>query len=176
MVLKILLIVVILLGLFLIAAALQSEDFKISRSMVIAAPADKIFPLVNDLKAFDKWNPFMEVDPQVKVNYEGSASGVGMSSAWSGNNQIGAGKDTIVESRPNQLVGMRLDFDRPMKSTSNVIFTFASQAQGTLVTWSMTGKKNYMTKIFHMLMNMDKMVGGSFEKGLTNLKTMVEKK
>jgi uncharacterized protein YndB with AHSA1/START domain len=176
MVLKILLLVVILLGVFLITAAFQSEDFKIARSTFITAPADKIFPLVNDLKAFDQWNPFMECDPQVKVNYDGPVSGVGMSSTWSGNNQIGAGKDTIVESKPTQLVGMRLDFERPMKSTSSVIFTFAPQAQGTLVTWSMTGKKNYMAKIFHMLMNMDKMIGGSFEKGLFNLKTMVEKK
>jgi hypothetical protein len=117
MVLKVLLVVVVLLVLFLMAAAFQTEDFRISRSMVVMAPADKIFQFMNDLKAFNKWNPFMENDPQVKVTYEGLASGVGMSSTWSGNNQIGAGKNTIVESKPNQLIGMRLDFERPMKTT-----------------------------------------------------------
>jgi hypothetical protein len=176
MVLKILLVVAILLGVFLITAAFQSEDFKIERSVLITAPADKIFPLVNDLKAFDQWNPFLVRDPKVKVIYDGPSSGIGMSSTWNGNDQLGAGKNTIVESHPNELVGMRLDFERPMKTTNSVIFTFKPQVEGTLVTWSMSGKKNYMAKIFNMLMNMDKVVGGEFEAGLSNLKVVVEKK
>lgn len=139
MLVKIILVLLILIGLFLIVASFQPNDFKISRSTLVMAPVDKIFPQVNDLKAFDKWNPFMEADPQAKVTYEGPNSGIEMSSTWSGNNQIGAGKNTIVESRSNQLVGMRLDFERPMKNTANVQFTLEPQAQGTLVTWNMIG-------------------------------------
>jgi hypothetical protein len=81
-----------------------------------------------------------------------------------------------VESRPNELVGMRLDFERPMKNTANVQFIMEPQAQGTLVTWNMTGDCNFLAKVMHMIINMDKMVGGSFEKGLANLKSVVEKK
>jgi hypothetical protein len=125
MLVKIILVIVVFIGLFLVVASFQPNDFKISRSILVMAPADKIFTQINDLKAFDKWNPFMEADPQVKVIYDGPESGVGMSSAWSGNNQIGAGKNTIVESRPNQLVGMRLDFERPMKNTAKVQFTWS---------------------------------------------------
>lgn len=146
MVLKIFLVAVILLGVFLIMAAFQSEDFKISRSVLMTAPEDKIFPLVNDLKAFDKWNPFMVRDPQAKIIYDGPSTGVGMSSAWNGNERLGAGKNTIVESHPNELVGMRLDFERPMKATNSVVFTFTPQAQGPWVTWSMTGKRDIWTK------------------------------
>jgi hypothetical protein len=39
----------------------------------------------------------------------------------------------------------------------------------------MTGKNNFMAKVIHLFMNMDKMVGGQFEQGLAQMKSMVEK-
>lgn len=170
----ILVILAVIIVVVLVLASMQPNEFKLSRSAVVKAPADKIFPEINDLKAFDKWNPFIEADPNVKVTYAGPESGVGMSSSWNGNNQIGEGMDTIIDSKANQSVVMRLDFVRPMKNTAQVTFTLQPQAQGTLVTWDMTGKNNFVGKLFHLCINMDKMVGGQFEHGLNNLKAKVE--
>ena len=170
---KILLVLVVLVALVLIAASFQPNEFKVVRSTVVNASADKVYPQIDDLKAFDKWNPFMEADPNAKVTYEG-VSGMGMSSTWDGNNRMGAGKNTITSVQKDQSVGMRLDFERPMKNTAQVMFTLQPQGSGTLVTWVMTGNNNLMGKVFHLFVNMDKMVGGQFEKGLANLKNTVE--
>jgi uncharacterized protein YndB with AHSA1/START domain len=53
-------------------------------------------------------------------------------------------------------------------------FTFTPQGDRTAVTWSMSGTQNFMAKAFCMFMSMDKMVGGEFEKGLAQMKSVAE--
>lgn len=38
----------------------------------------------------------------------------------------------------------------------------------------MEGNNNYLAKALHLVMNMDKMVGGEFEKGLADMKKVAE--
>jgi hypothetical protein len=38
----------------------------------------------------------------------------------------------------------------------------------------MVGRNNVMAKAVHLFMNIDKMVGGQFEKGLAQMKSVVE--
>jgi hypothetical protein len=38
----------------------------------------------------------------------------------------------------------------------------------------MFGKNNFMSKAFGLFVNCDKMVGGDFEKGLANMKSVTE--
>jgi len=77
---------------------------------------------------------------------------------------------TLTESRPSDLIRIKLEFIRPFKATNTTEFTFKPQDGQTLVTWTMTGRNNFMSKAFCLFMNMDKMVGGDFEKGLANMK------
>ena len=81
---------------------------------------------------------------------------------------------TIVESRPNELVRIRLDFEKPFTSTGLAEFTFKPAGDQTSVTWSMTGRKNFITKAMGLIVSMDKMIGGQFEEGLANLKGLAE--
>jgi hypothetical protein len=81
---------------------------------------------------------------------------------------------TVTESRPDDLVRIRLEFLRPFKATNDAEFTFQPQAGHTLVTWSMSGHKNFMSKAFGLLMNMDRLIGRDFETGLAQLRTLVE--
>ncbi len=83
---------------------------------------------------------------------------------------------TLTESRPNDLVRIRLEFMRPFKATNTAEFTFKPDANQTAVTWSMSGRKNFMLKAFGLFMDMDKMVGGDFEKGLASMKAVCEAK
>jgi hypothetical protein len=94
----------------------------------------------------------------------------------SGNKSIGEGRMTIVESRPHELVRMRLDFMRPFASTAFAEFTFAPDDGRTAVTWSMAGRNNFMAKAIHLIVNMDRMIGGQFEHGLAALKLQAEAK
>ncbi|MEO6183584.1 MAG: SRPBCC family protein [Verrucomicrobiota bacterium] len=174
-ILKIILIAIpVVIVVFLMVVAMQPSGFSVARSLVIAAPPDAIFPHVNELKKWEAWNPWGKIDPAMKLTYEGPASGVGAAYAWVGNNQVGEGRMTITESRPNELVQFKLEFYKPMAGVSAAEFTFKPEGNRTTVTWTMNGKNNFLAKAMCMFMNMDKMIGGQFETGLADLKLVAE--
>jgi len=165
----------VLIGGFLIVVAMQPTDFLVRRTATMAAPPATVFANVNSFHKWEAWSPWAKMDPDAKAIFEGPEEGEGAKFTWSGNDKVGEGTQTIVESKPDERIRIRLDFKRPMEATNDVEFTFKPQEEKTLVTWDMTGKKNFVSKAFCMFFNMDKMVGGDFEKGLTSLKTIVEK-
>ncbi len=170
----ILIVVAVLILLFLVIVAIQPSDFRITRTINIAAPADVVFEQVNDLHKMDAWSPWLEPDPSVKKTYEGPSSGEGAVFAWAGNNQVGEGRMTITESHPYDLVRIRLDFIKPFATTNTAEFTFEPEGDHTIVTWSMFGKQPFMGKAISLFMDMDKMIGDNFEKGLANMKNIAE--
>ncbi len=165
----------VMLGLFLVIVAMQPNHFRVTRSATMSAAPDVVFAQVNNFHNWEAWSPWAKLDPDAKPVFEGPESGEGAKFSWSGNDKVGAGTQTIVESKPDERIRIRLDFERPMKATDDVEFTFKPQDDKMLVTWNMSGTKNFMSKAICLFMNMDKMVGGDFEKGLASLKTIVEK-
>jgi len=172
---KVLIGIVVIIIVFLVVVALQPANFRVARSIAVAAPPDAVFPHVNELKKWAVWNPWEKIDPNMKLTYEGPESGAGASYSWLGNKEVGEGRMTITASRPNELVQFKLEFFKPMSGTSDAEFTFKPQGHQTEVTWSMTGKNNFIAKAMCLFMNMDQMIGGQFEKGLADLKTIAEK-
>jgi len=160
----------------LVVVALQPSDYRVTRTATIDAPPAAVFARVNDLRQFQTWNPFARMDPNAKNTFEGAPAGVGAAMAWSGNKNIGEGRMAIVESRADELVRMRLDFMRPFASTAFAEFTFVPEGGRTAVTWSMTGRNNFMAKAIHLVVHMDRMLGGQFEQGLAALKSQAEAK
>lgn len=171
---KILIAVAVVLVVFLIAVAFQPNHFRVERSIVVAAPAAVPFGHVNDLQKWNAINPWAKLDPAMKSTYGGPPSGVGASHTWAGNGEVGEGMMTIIDSRPSDLIRMRLDFKKPFASTATAEYTFRSQGAGTEVRWSLSGAKNFISKAFGLVMNVDKMVGDQFEKGLADLKAISE--
>jgi hypothetical protein len=154
--------------------AMQPAGFRIERTTIIAAPPAEVFGQINDLHRFQDWSPWAKLDPGCKVTFDGPQEGIGSSFHWSGNNKVGEGTMTIIESRPSELVKATLEFLRPFKATNMAEFAFQPVDNGTKMTWSMTGNRNFVMKGFSLFMNMDKLVGGDFEKGLATLKTLCE--
>lgn len=171
---KILIGIAVVIIVFLVVVAMQPSTFNVTRSLTIGAPPDAVFPHVNELKKWEMWNPWGKIDPNMKLTYDGPPSGVGASYAWVGNNEVGEGKMTVTGSRTNESVQFKLEFFKPMAGVSEAEFTFKPQGNQTVVTWTMSGKNNFIAKAFCLFMNMDKMVGGNFEKGLADLKVVVE--
>jgi hypothetical protein len=134
----------------------------------MAAPPENAFAQVNDFHAWPAWSPWM------KKTFEGAPSGVGAVYAWVGNKQVGEGKMTIEKSTPPSLIGIKLEFIKPFAATNQATFTFTPSAGGTNVTWAMDGQNNFVGKAFSMFMDMDKMIGGDFEKGLASMKSLAE--
>lgn len=165
--------VVVAVVLFVIIS-LQSAEFRVTRSTHVNAPAELVFAQVNDLHNWEVWSPWAKLDPNAKNTYEGSPSGIGAAFAWSGNNKVGEGRMVITESRPYELVRFQLDFLRPMRATNIAEFTFKSEGSQSKVTWLMTGHKNFFAKAFGLIIDCEKMVGPDFEKGLAQMKNVVE--
>ena len=174
MLVKILVAFAVIAVVLVAVVAAQPSTFRIARSATISAPPERVFAEVNDLHKWEAWSPWLKADPAAKTAYEGAAAGTGAAFRWSGNKDVGEGRMTITESRPSQLVRLKLDFMRPFASTSLAEFTFAPDGDRTLVTWSMTGDKNFMAKAIHLVLDMDKMVGAKFDEGLAQMKAVTE--
>jgi len=159
---------------FVIVVAMQPDEFRVSRSAIIAAPAAKVYAQVNELRKWEAWNPWGKLDPAAKMTYDGPPAGIGASYHWAGNNEVGVGRLTIVESRANEYIRMKLEFMKPFTATNTGEFTFRPEGGGTAVTWSMNGHKNFIAKTMHLFFDMDEMVGGQFAKGLADLKAIAE--
>ncbi|MCU0877197.1 MAG: SRPBCC family protein [Pirellulaceae bacterium] len=167
-------IAVLLIVVFIVVVAMQPSDFRILRRKQIAAPAATVFAHLNELMKWQAWSPWENLDPNLKRTYEGPPVGEGAKYSWSGNSKVGEGRMTIVDSRPDELVRIRLEFIRPFQATNTSEFALESIENQTVVTWSMTGKNTFMGKAFGLVMNMDKLIGADFEKGLTRLKSIAE--
>lgn len=174
MFLKILLALLACLAVLVVVITLRPADFRISRSATFLAPQAVVFEQVNDLKKWGQWSPWAKLDPQMKQTYEGPPAGTGASSAWVGNNQVGEGRMTITESRSNELVRMKLEFFKPFTAANDVEFTFTPDSDKTVMTWTMTGKNNFVSKAMGLFMNMEKICGDQFEQGLMSIKSIVE--
>jgi len=164
----------ILVVLILIIVATRPSDFHVTRSATIAAPTEQVFPQVNELRNWEAWNPWGKLDPNCKMTYQGPPAGVGASYAWAGNSKVGEGRSTITESQSNERVRFRLEFAKPMKATHAAEFTFRPEGDQTVVTWTMSGRNNFVGKVFGLVVNCDKMIGGQFEKGLARMKSLAE--
>lgn len=159
---------------FALIVGLQPPEFHVARSATIAAPPAEVFAQVNDFHNWEEWSPWAKLDPTAKTTFEGPRAGTGAVYTWSGNDQVGEGRMTVTDSRPHELIRIKLDFIRPFASTCTTEYTFKSEGKSTVVTWSMFGANDLVGKVFCLFCNMDKMVGGDFEKGLAQMNAVAE--
>lgn len=152
----------------------QPDALIVQRSATIQAPADIVFAKVNDFHKWSEWSPWEKLDPNMKRTFTGANAGLDAMYEWTGNDEVGKGRMTIQESKPNELVRIRLEFFEPWPQTSTTLFTFAPAGEGTTVTWKMEGKHNFVSKAMCLVMDMDKMIGKDFEKGLAQLDTAAQ--
>jgi len=153
--------------------ALQPAEFAVERSATIEAPAHLVYGYIENLREWEAWSPFARMDPQQQNSYEGPAAGVGAITAWEGP-EAGKGRATITGVKPDREVDVRLEFQEPMQVTNRAVFRLAPVGDATTVTWRLEGRNGFVAKAFSLLVDMDAMVGGEFEKGLASMKTLAE--
>jgi len=166
--------VVLVVGALALIVAMRPSEFRIERSTTIAAPAPAVFTQVNDFHNWQAWSPWAKLDPDVKNSYDGAPAGKGAVFAWAGNTKVGEGRMTITESRPSELVRVKLEFLKPFTATNTAEFTFKPEGDRTAVTWSMFGHNNFISRAVFLFMDMDKALGSEFEKGLASMKSAAE--
>lgn len=173
MFIKILIAVVLLFGGFLGYVAVQPSEMHIARERFIEASPEAIFPFINNSQKANEWMPWAEEDPGVKMTFSGPPEGVGSTSSWDSSGRMGTGKAEVVESLPNQSVKTKLTYSKPMNMSQIADVTLKPTAGGTIVRWEVSGNNTFVGRFFCVFINMEKVVGAQFEKGLSNLRSKV---
>jgi hypothetical protein len=168
-------VIVVIIGACLVVVAMQPGHYRVERSATMNAPPSAVFNQVNDFHKWNAWSPWAKLDPNMKTSFEGAPTGNGAVYGWTGNSDVGEGRMTITDSKPGELIKIKLEFVKPFAATSDTVFSFKPQGNQTAVTWTMDGENNFVGKAMCLVMSMDKMVGGDFEKGLAQMKSVAEK-
>ncbi|MEO6953915.1 MAG: SRPBCC family protein [Polyangia bacterium] len=167
----------VVLGAFALFVATRPTHFKVARARTMHAPAAVIFAQLDDFHQWAAWSPWDKMDPTMRRTYGGPDRGVGATYAWSGNDKVGSGTMTVAEARPSSRVVVDVDFEKPMQAHNIATFALMPHGEGnTLVTWSMEGDNSFIGKAFGVFVNMDKMLGEDFDRGLDTLESLSESK
>ncbi|MEM9731205.1 MAG: SRPBCC family protein [Myxococcota bacterium] len=154
------------IGLFL------PKDYRVERSIQIEAPPELVFDQVNSFRNWDEWSPWLAQDPTIKNEFSGPDSGVGAKVAWTSQDS-GEGSQTITSSERPKRIETRLDFGNMGQPGAD--FSFEPRGDGTLVTWGLSGTGvgalgGYFAQF------LDRLIGPTYEDGLTRLKRVSEEK
>ena len=150
------------------------EKYSLQTSIVINAPAKKVYDLMLDLDCFDDWNPFKTMDPSVTTKVTQSKPGPGSVYEYKGD-RIGRGQQVVVSAqKPNLIVSEMSFFGKKKTNVANIEFRIHEETSGTLVTWYMEGERGLGGKFMGVVLGFDKMMGKSFATGLSSLKTLME--
>jgi uncharacterized protein YndB with AHSA1/START domain len=151
----------------------MGKTLHVERRAVVPAAPERVFALLDDFRQWERWSPWEELDPNMAHAYSGPARGVGAVHEWKGNKKAGEGRMQIVDTDPPHRLDIDLTFVKPFKSRNTTRFTLAENGPGaTDVTWSMDSPMSFMLRIAGVFMNMDKRIGGDFEKGLAKLSSL----
>jgi len=167
-ILKGLLIFIVVVAVILVAVTFMlPSKVEMERSKFIAAPQELVFNQVNNLKAWDAWSPWHELDPNIELEYSSDdPSGEGAWYSWKGIDAVGSGKLTILTSEPHRYVRSQMLF---MESEDPAFanMTFEEADGGTQVTWSFEAEMSGTGKWFGLMM--ETFLGPSYERGLDKL-------
>ena len=168
-------VIVIIIAVIIGLAASRPGAFRVVRSILVHASAGEAFGLINDFHLWDQWSPWEKMDPGMKKSFSGALAGAGSVYEWEGNNKVGKGRMEILNTVPNARIVIKLDFFKPFEAHNTAEFLLSAEGDGTRVTWAMFGPQPFMAKLMGLFMNMDKMVGKDFERGLAQLKGVAER-
>lgn len=172
---KILVAIACCLGLLLLIVLGRPSSYTVEKQVVIAAPPETVFPLLNDFHRWAEWSPWQRVDPKARQTFEGPSSGAGATFGWSGNEDLGEGTLTITGSKGPEHLSIAAEFVRPASTGDTMDFALTPLAAGTLVSWTMHGHHSLSQKVFSLVVDAKNFVGRDLELGLANLKDAVEK-
>jgi uncharacterized protein YndB with AHSA1/START domain len=143
----------------------------ISRARIIHASPAELFPFINDPRLIQRWNPFMESDPAVRVSYGGTREGKDAQWSWEGK-KAGIGTATIVSSDPYRRVDLRLDFRKPFHVTNHGSYQLIPRGDATEVVWTVE-ETALIPRILSSFVNLERVIGGIFDKGLAKLEGLL---
>lgn len=164
-------VIAVLIALVLLLGAIAPKNMKTSRSITIDAPVEQVYTTVNDLKTWESWSPWKDMDPGMQITMGEKSVGEGASYTWTGD-ASGSGKMTILNSEPGKRLTVEVEFDG--MGSAKAPWTFDATDDGTYVTWGFDSKMPFPFNAMLLFTDMSAAVGNDFERGLQKLKTKIE--
>ena len=169
---KVLVFVLVLIGVMVIAILAMGKNYHFETSMIINAPIEKVYAHASSSKKFNEWNPWMDLDTNLNLNYKGTQGTVGDEYCWEGNDDVGQGCHVITNLVPNEKIATKMLFKKPFESEATSDLVFTKEGNNTKVTWSMDCEIDYPMNLMKLFM--DKQMEASYGKGLKKLKALAE--
>lgn len=166
---KLFLSVLVVVIALLLWAAVRPDTYTVSRSALVQAPPERVFALLADFRQWPKWSPWAKLDPDMQQFFDGPARGPGAAYSWQGDDKVGKGRMTILRETPPHQLQIKLDFLEPYPTTSTSTFVLVPEGDATRVTWTVDGPAPYVLRLVGIFFDMEKAMGGDFERGLANL-------
>ncbi|MFI5141715.1 MAG: SRPBCC family protein [Bacteroidia bacterium] len=171
---KILYVVAALLGIYLVLCLIGPKKIQVERSIKVNASSELIKTQLADFKFFqEKWSPFSEKDPNMKTTFEGEIGQPGSKYSWEGNKAIGKGSMELIAINGDTIL-QKIVFTEPHPSGGDVYLIAKPNGDATNVTWGMKFEVGFFMRAMMLFMNMDKMIGAEYEKGLAKFKEVME--
>lgn len=152
----------------------RSSLYQVERSTHIAATPREVYRHLDDLREWQRWSPWDALDPKLKRSFGGPTHGKGATYAWEGNAQVGKGRVIISDVKPPQSLTYQVLFEQPLQTEMRYEFTLAADGDGSSVSWAFHGEHPFWAKLFGVFFDLDKQLGADMEKGLADLKLLIE--
>jgi uncharacterized membrane protein len=160
-----------------IAAAASSDDYAVQANVAINKPVGEVFNYIKYLDNQANYNKWVMADPNVRKQFKGTDGTVGFFYAWDSDvKQVGKGEQTITGITENKRVDYDLHFIQPFEGQAqSYIETAELPGEQTSVTWVFKGKRNFIMKVMHIALSLQKMLTKDLQTSLQNLKVVLEK-
>ncbi|REJ85263.1 MAG: hypothetical protein DWQ44_01000 [Bacteroidetes bacterium] len=170
---RILLVLAIILLVITAIGLLLPSKVEVERSIVINQPREAVFNYVNNLNNWNTWSPWHALDTNASYVIEGSASGTGAKLNWNSTHEnVGKGSMTFTEVKEPESIALELNFME--NGTAYAMYKLDEEAEATKFTWSFNFETGFNPLLRIMGKFMDGMIAKDFEKGLNNLKSVLE--
>jgi hypothetical protein len=172
---KIIGIIILLIIVFILVAGIfVPKTYHLEKDITINAPREKVWSYTSTLQNLHKWNPWKDADPNMQISYEGQDGTVGAVYKWKGNKDVGSGSQTITKLETLNRTETHVHFIEPFEGEADAFIGLSNAGSDTKVTWGFNSEYAYPMNVMLLFVNMDKMMGESYNKGLGKLKTLCE--
>jgi len=166
-------VIVLIMSLVAIVAMFLPRSPVVSRSVDIAAPPAAVYAIVSDLRRFNEWSPWSELDPGMEITFTGPVDGVGQTMHWQSSvPAAGSGSQTITRLEPGREVETEIDFGD--RGTAGATMRIEPAGQGTRAVWGFTTDLGFNPVSRYFGLMFDRWIGPDYEKGLARLKALAE--
>lgn len=158
--------VLVLAATLLVAGLLLPAEQVVQRSLTMAHAPERIWPLLAEPLAWNRWSPWFARDPNMKIVYDGAPSGVGARWRWNSESE-GSGHMQIIGAVAPRHLDYAVSFGTMGEAVGK--FVLEPTPEGTRLIWRMHSNAG-MNPIARWLgLGLERWVGPDLEQGLRNI-------